>query len=617
MPQRRHLSLKVLLLVIAAVGAMVLFTDWPPYAVAFGAISVAVGAVALVPHTTVPVGKVTVGWVPALAPAFQPRTGIRTLILDARADGRDVVLHGSGGTGTTQLAVAAAREAVRSGADLVVWVDAAAPASVVTAFALAAFQVDAPGVTGVDTTVDAHALLAWLGETDRQWLIVFDGVTDAAALDGWWPAGHPATGWILATTTGPVTGAVFARATAVEVGPFTAAEAHEYLADCGLADDDSAELAAELEHLPLALFRAAAYLRTERLACREYLNRWIDKRKTVVDPTEAAVLLALDAARRTGAADPALPVLQLAAALDPAGQPAAVWRSTAVARYLGRRPEAALRTVAALQRYGLVEYDYRPGARAVRMHPGTAHAVHRMADEGPRDAAARTAADAVLDGWPDDDTYPGSADLVQVLRANAYALARLDGDPLWRPKPHELVWRAGLSLERAGLHGAAIGHWQHAADTGERLGQPESTLTAVGRLAASQRDAGQTAAAVASYERVVEGLADLHGPAHARTLDASESLAIAYLAGDRTDDALAVAERLVPDRVALHGGDDERTLKARWILATCYRYAGRPADAATELERVADGYAALRGPDHPDTRAVREVLAAIRDAGGG
>jgi hypothetical protein len=623
MPLRRHRSLEVLLLVIAAVAVMVFFTDWPPWTVILGGISLAVGAVALLPARTGPVGKIVVGRIPALAPAFQQRTGVQKEILDARAAGHDIVLHGTGGTGTTQLAVAAAQEAVRSGTDLVVWVDAAAPSSVVTAFALAAYQVDAPGVTGADGSVDAHALVGWLRETDHTWLIVFDGVTDAADLDPWWPAGHPETGWILATTT-PATDPTLSvvglgRATAVAVGPYTAAEAHEYLTDCGLADEDADELAAELDHHPLALYRAAVYLRTERLACRDYLNRWVDQRKTVFDPAEAAVLLALAAVQRSGPAGQALPVLRLAAEFDPAGQPAVVWKSPAVAGYLAgygaKSRDAALRVVAALKRHGLAEYDGRLGAWTVRMHPGTAHAVRKNTPDDLRDAAARTAADAVLDVWPDDDAYPGNAELVQVLRANAHFLARLDGDPLWRPEPHELLWRAGISLERAELHAAAIAYWKHLVGVGERVSGPrhQGTLIAVGRLATSLRGAGRNAGAVAAYERVVDGLSAVHGSDHEQTLDAVESLAIAYLADERTDDAVKTATRLVSDRVAGHGDGDERTVKARWILATSYRLSGHPAAAVVELERVVDGYAALRGPDHPDTQGVREILAAVRE----
>jgi hypothetical protein len=490
---------------------------------------------------------------------------------------------------------------------------------VVTAFALTAYQVDAPGVTGTDVSLDAHALVDWLEETDRPWLVVFDDVTDLASLDEWWPGDRTDSGWVVATTTAPVTDARFEQGTTpVEVGPFTAAEAHEYLTDCKLVDDDAADLAAELGHLPAALHRAVSYLRTERLACADYLQRWIDRRKTVVDPVEAAVLLAVDAAQQHRPVGRALPTLRMAAVLDPAGQPTAVWTHSAVVGFVtGGEPANAatgVRAAAVLHRYGLVEHDRRLGAWMVRMHPDTAHAVRTNLPPGVRDDAARAAADAVLDTWPDDDAYPQYAVHVQVLRANAVFLARLDGDPLWRPEPHELLWRTGISLERAGLHAAAIAYWQHLVDTGERLNGPRhlATLTAVGRLAASRRDAGETTAAVATYERVVEGLAAVHGPAHPQTLDATESLAMAYLADGRGTDAVDTAQRLVNDRVKQNGQRGEETVKARFVLATCYRHAGRPAAAATQFELVLKGYSELRGPQHPDTEDIRRILADVR-----
>ncbi|GAA0909533.1 hypothetical protein GCM10009557_84080 [Virgisporangium ochraceum] len=561
---RRNRGLQVLLLAVVAVGLLTQFTDWPPWAVIVGGVSLAVGALVLVPGRAGHAAEVTVGRVPALAPAFQPRTGVQAEMTKAREAGNDVVLHGTGGTGTTQLAAAVAHEATGSGADLVVWVDAAAPASVVTAFARAGYQVDAPGVTGTDVSVDARALVAWLEETDRRWLVVFDGVTDLASLDGWRPGNRTESGWVVATTTAPVTGAQPERWTRVEVGPFTAAEAHEYLTDCKLVDDDAADLVAELGHLPLALHRAVSYLRAERVACGDYLQRWIDRRKTVVDPAEAAVLLAVDAAHRYRPTGRTLPALRMAAVLDPAGQPVAVWANAALVGFLtGGEPGNAatgIRAATVLHRYGLVDHDRRLGAWAVRMHPDTAHAVRKNLPADVRDDAARAAADAVLDTWPDH---------VQVLRANAVFLARLDGDPLWRPEPHELLWRAGIALERAGLSAAAIEYWQHLVDTGERLHGPRhrATLIAVGRLAASQGDAGDTTAAVATHERVVAGLAELDGPGHPQTLDATERLAVAYLADGRGDDAVALLEQVLQVRTATLGPDHADTAATAERLA--------------------------------------------------
>jgi hypothetical protein len=296
---------------------------------------------------------------------------------------------------------------------------------------------------------------------------------------------------------------VFGRGTAVEVGVFSPAESHEYFTDRNLADDGAAELATELGHEPLAMARAAAYMQAERLGCTDYLNRWIDRRKTVADPATAAVLLAVDAARKK-VQKQALPALRLAAVLDPAGQPAAVWKSAAVTAYLAGATDAGMRAVALLHRYGLVDHDRRLGARAVRVHPDTAHTVRENTPADLRDAAARTAADAVLAAWPADDAYPQHADHVQVLRANAIILARLDGDPLWQPEAHDLLWRAGgdvavaedLVRDRAARHGDG----------------DAQTLTARRILATSYRRAGRPGDAVRELERVVSGYEALGDP---------------------------------------------------------------------------------------------------------
>ncbi|GGM26229.1 hypothetical protein GCM10010129_83380 [Streptomyces fumigatiscleroticus] len=70
-----------------------------------------------------------VGTVPPLAPAFQPRSGLREQIDQARAAHTTTVLPqvlsgGGGGVGKTQLAAALAHRALTAGTDLVVWVNA-------------------------------------------------------------------------------------------------------------------------------------------------------------------------------------------------------------------------------------------------------------------------------------------------------------------------------------------------------------------------------------------------------------------------------------------------------------------------------------------------------------
>ncbi|GAA0896373.1 hypothetical protein GCM10009558_084160 [Virgisporangium aurantiacum] len=188
-----------------------------------------------------------------------------------------------------------------------------------------------------------------------------------------------------------------------------------------------------------------------------------------------------------------------------------MWKSAAVTEYLAGAADAGMRAVALLHRYGLVDHDRRLGAWAVRVHPETAHAVRKNTPADLRDAAARTAADAVLDAWPADDAHPHRADHVRVLRANAIILARLDGDPLWQPEAHDLLWRAGADIDVAeGL----------VRDRTARHGDGDAqTLTARRILATSYRRAGRPGDAARELERVASGYEALGDPIAAEVRD--------------------------------------------------------------------------------------------------
>lgn len=174
---------------------------------------------------------VLVGQVPALASAFQARSGVRELVDAARAGGGVVltqVLSGGGGVGKSQLAASYAREAVAAGTDLVVWADASTDGAVIEVFARAAARVRVPGVTETDAEADAREFLAWAAATSRSWLVVLDDVTDPGELAGWWPASHGGTGWVLATTRRRDAALTGAGRTLIDVGVYTPAESLDY-----------------------------------------------------------------------------------------------------------------------------------------------------------------------------------------------------------------------------------------------------------------------------------------------------------------------------------------------------------------------------------------------------
>src|SRR5215472_8252561 len=148
------------------------------------------------------------GTVPQLAEGFSRRPETGHGLWEGLRPGATVILGpgtdratGAGsrsGTGKTQLAAACARR-IWAGAevDLLVWLDAYSRDRIVAGYARAlgdlrlAAAPDKPEVA-------ASRFLAWLGDTGRRWLVVLDGVTDAADIEGLWPEGP--SGQALVTT---------------------------------------------------------------------------------------------------------------------------------------------------------------------------------------------------------------------------------------------------------------------------------------------------------------------------------------------------------------------------------------------------------------------------------
>ncbi|WP_106410449.1 tetratricopeptide repeat protein [Pseudofrankia saprophytica] len=609
-----------------------------------------------------PSWPVLVGRPPALASAFQPRHALRDRILAARPHDQDVVaaqgattgrggagtgtrvLAGGGGVGKSQLAAWFACHAAESCTDLVVWADAASADEVITTYARAAARVEAPGAGGGDPAGDAAALLEWLHTTDRSWLVVLDDVTDPAALAGWWPPHRP-DGWTLATTRlrdDPTL--VSAGRHQVDIDVYRPAESAAYLAgrlgDAGkgeLFDGAAADLAVAVGHLPLALSHAAAYMIGQEEGCTAYLARYAAADGRLAElmppdidpdgygrPVAVTLLLALDAADTAAPAGLARLALALAALLDPAGHPDALWAAPAVTRYLtahragtGGPPvtaDQARKTLRLLHRYGLLTHTPADSARAVRIHALTARAAREtLADPA---AVAHTAADALLTLWPADDY--ATTELVAALRANTTTLAAHAGDQLWHPDGHPLLYRAGLSLLRAGLHTATVVYWHHLTGKATRLlgAEHPDTQLARGNLAFAYGQAGRIDEAISLLEQVVADTARQLGDEHPSTLIARGHLACPFEEAGRTDEAISLLERVVADTARLLGDEHPSTLIARVNLATSYGRAGRTGEAIVLEERVVADAGRLLGDEDPDTLIARANLAAsYREAG--
>jgi tetratricopeptide (TPR) repeat protein len=573
-------------------------------------------------------------------------------------------------SGKTQLAAAFAESLWQSGGvDLLVWIEATSPASVLSGYAGAM-----AAATGRDQASSCESVaaqfLSWLGETSRSWLVVLDDLADPANLDGLWPAG-PA-GRVLVTSADAA--AVPSGMRVVPVGLFSLREAISYLSGRLSADPDKRhgviELAQDLDMEPVALAQASAVIANSPLSCREYRDHFVRRREQLADssgarPPAAAVTWTFSFGRMEQLAPggSAQLLLALAALLDGHGIPQTVLAAPAAGDFLagggdgpasGERAPAAL---AALEQGGLLTIEPVPSPPMVRISPVLQAALRAAMPEGMPDQAGSSVADALLQAWPEQELpgWPASG-----LRSCVAALRRITGDLLWDGGCHPLLVRAGFSLDRAGLTGPAVDHWRDLATTGGRLlggGHPD-TLLAARRLADAYLAAGRADDAIPWFQWVLDSLTDklgpdhrdviearrrlghglvaalrlpaaitvlegvvpqfeqVCGPGHADTLGARDELAAAYMAAGQHSDAITLYRRTLADRERAQGARDPQTMTTRHGLADSYLAGGRAKEAVAAYKRVVADRERVLGPDHLDTLTARNNLGAAYERTG-
>lgn len=597
---------------------------------------------------------IVVGQVPQAASAFQERRALRDQIDEVKTAGTGVLLtqvfSGGGGVGKSQLAASYAREAIRTGTDLVVWVHADQPDAIIDTFARAGREAQAPEADGENAETDARAFCEWASATHRPWLVVLDDINDPVHVAEWWPASLTGNGWVLATTRRRDASLTGSGRVMIEVGVYTPDEAHAYLArrlrDAGVAqfaDHRGDELAKELGYLPLALSHAAAYMIDQQLTCADYLDRYTAGQQQLEElmpasadtdrygrPVAVTMLLALDAADACDPAGLARPAMHLAGLLDPAGHPAPLWTSSAVTGYLTAArtavvqhpapeavtPEQARSAVQVLRRFSLAIVDDQASARAIRVHALTARAAREATPARLTDLTARATADALTEIWPEvDQTTPA---LAEALRASTAILMRYAADAVWQPDGHSVIFRAGDSLLNAGLNAAAITYWKQITHRAEQTLAPEHLTILAARvgLATAYWQAGRTREAIAIEEQVVADRERILGPDHPDTLGSRRDLAASYSDAGRTDEAIAIEEEVADDYQRILGPKHHDTLVARTNLAVSYVHAGRNDEALAIFEAAAADLKRILGPEHPDTLTAISGLAGSYWQGG-
>jgi tetratricopeptide (TPR) repeat protein len=348
-------------------------------------------------------------------------------------------------------------------------------------------------------------------------------------------------------------------------------------------------------------------------------------------------------------------LLAMAALLDGHGIPQTVFAASAAGDFVaggGDVPASSERTLAglaALEQVGLLTVDPVTAPPTVRTSPVLQAALRAVMPEGMPEHAAVSAADALLQAWPEPELpgWPASG-----LQSCVATLRRITGDLLWDGGCHPVLVRAGNSLDRAGLTGPAVEHWRDLATTGGRLlgeGHPDTMLAgqrladaylAAGRaddaipwfqwvvgslthkLGPDHRDviearcrlghalvaALQSPAAITVLERAVPQFEHVYGPGHTDTLGARDELAAAYLAAGQYSEAITLYRRTLADRERTQGSRHPQAMTTRHGLADSYLASGRAKEAVGAYKRVVADRERALGPDHLDTLTARNDL---------
>ncbi|MFJ7211083.1 FxSxx-COOH system tetratricopeptide repeat protein [Amycolatopsis sp. NPDC098790] len=568
-----------------------------------------------------------------------------TAVLVGTAQVSGVVLSGLGGVGKSQLAANYAWQAwPDTSVDLVVWINAASRDGILTGYADAAGQVlrDVDPSLGQRSPEDvARAFLAWLASTERRWLIVLDDLQNPADLRGLWP---PATsaGHIVVTTRRRDAALGREDRHFIEVGVFTEEVSLAYLIaklpGHAATESDREQLkalAVDLGHLPLALAQAAAFIADnplmsvpdyrKRLANRKRLAQALPDDGSLPDEHQATVAatwsLSIERANALTPQGFARPLLQLISVLDPAGVPVALFTTDAVLRLLAvaTSTEADSGTIqdalGCLHRFSLITLDRNQSERAVQAHALVQRAVRDTLPDEHLSDLARTAADALMEIWPSIDRDPA---LTLALRSTASTLHAITFPALWNPDGHPVLFRAGQSLQDAGLVSAAMSYFHDLwRDADGFLGADHlDTLHTRNELATCRARAGDVVGAVADFECLLNDQIEVVGPDHPRTLIARNNLASWRAEAGDVVGAVAELERLLEDRQRILGPDHPRTLATRNNLASWRAEAGDVVGAMADFERLLEDRQRILGPDHPDTLLTRSNLVSWRAEAG-
>ncbi|KAI1108081.1 kinesin light chain [Nemania sp. NC0429] len=532
-----------------------------------------------------------------------------------RSDGsrRAVVLHGLGGMGKTQLAIAYAKRH-RDRYSAVFWLNIKDESSLKQSFTRIAKQIRRrhPSVSGLgsamlDNNLDEiiDAVKAWLSlPNNTRWLLIYDNYDnpripghanpDAIDIKEYLPDAYQ--GSVIITT----------RSSQVKIGHGIRMQKMQNLEDsleilsttskreASMEDPDAVNVAKQLDGLPLALATAGVYLEQTSTTFKSYLQIYTDSwgrlqlTSPELDSYEDRTLystwqLSFDQIRRQNENSAAL--LRLWAYFDNQD----LWLELLQHNIKDRpqwivevtRDEIAFnQTVRVLINYGLVEVDLSQTelveSRGYSVH-GCVHSwITCVLNETPSEYWASFAIQCIAAHVPDQSKpkwwLTERRLLQQAARCHQSALDKtMDPDSSWIGSRLGWLYRdQGKLREAEEMNHKSLQSYEKARGPDHLL-----TLQAVGNLALLYYDQGRLHEAEAMYRRGLHGFEKTHGLDHLLTFRAVHHLAILYGDQGKLGEAEDMCQRALQGFEKALGPDDTVTLQAVHNLGIIYSDQGR------------------------------------------
>ncbi|KAI1317875.1 hypothetical protein F5Y16DRAFT_414554 [Xylariaceae sp. FL0255] len=549
---------------------------------------------------------------------------------------RVVVLHGLGGIGKTQIAVAYAKR-YRNEYSAIFWLNIKDETSIQQSFTKLARQIllqhpDASYVKALDLQQDQEkvvdAVKAWLSlPGNTRWLLIYDNYDNPKLSNNTKDTGINISQFIPEAYQGSII--VTTRLSQVDIGHRIQVRKLELLHDSlkniattsgrdGLDTDISAKrLVEELDGLPLALATAGTYLRRVSISLIDYLRHYKESwvrlhtntpnlgsyQDRTLCSTWQLSYVQIQAQDRLAAyllqwwayfnnEDIWFELLQAANTNDPA------WIHELTDELNFNQ------AVGTLHNYGFIEPHVSTpnsiGSRGYSMHACVHSWTIAMLNKDPEGSLARATVACVAAKAPSQDEHQFWSLQNRLLsHATKCSDIKLDSDEGIEWAFHNL----GLLYADQGKLEEAEAMYARALRGYEKAWGPEhtSTLDTINNLGLLYANQGKLAEAEAMYARALRGHEKAWGPEHTSTLDTINNLGNLYADQGKLEEAEAMYARALRGKEKAWGPEHTSTLDTVNNLGTLYKNQGKLDEAEAMYARALRGYEKAWGPEHTST----------------